>query len=168
MPGVDLQMINEARWHTSDSPVYRSSMALAKQLYDARLESMRSLPRQLADAIRSLRVVAIADGQTDLVYDGTPPFVSPQRRVERVRSPPVRQPPQNLDEYANQNFWCVEPVMALEWWRIVRDGDEVVQLDALTTDQGKRVQRFFEDSDLETLDHTVDGELLAVALHLSY
>ena len=50
-------------------------------------------------------------------------------------------------------------IAAFEWWRIVRGGDDVVQLDTLTAEQGKRVQRFFEDSDLETLDCTVDGEL---------
>lgn len=63
------------------------------------------------------------------------------------------------DMYAHQNAWYMKVIAAFEWWRIVRGGDDVVQLDTLTAEQGKRVQRFFEDSDLETLDCTVDGEL---------
>ncbi|KAM5543182.1 hypothetical protein V8D89_003056 [Ganoderma adspersum] len=158
MPGVDLQMISEGRWHTSDNPIYRPSMALAKKLYRARVETAKSLPRRLADAICSLRVVAIADGQSDLDYDGTPPFASPRGASEKVKvtRPPIRSPRDNMDEYANQNIWCMMPVLALEWWRIVRDGEEVVRVDALTATQGSQIQRFFEESDLETLDRTVD------------
>ncbi|PIL34020.1 hypothetical protein GSI_03728 [Ganoderma sinense ZZ0214-1] len=157
MPGVDLQMINAGRWHTSDNLIYGPSKAVAKQLYDARVKALKTLPRQLANAIQSLKVVAIADGQSDLDYDGTPPFASP-RGAKKVtaRRAPIRSSRMDMDEYANQNIWCREPVMALKWWRIVRDGDEIVRMDALRAKQGSRVQRFFEESDLETLDRTVD------------
>ncbi len=162
MPGVDLQMINGAQWHTLDNAIYGPSKALAQQLYSARVETARSLPCRLAEAIRSFRVVAIADGQTELGYDGTPFFERPRGSVRP--SLPVGIHRVNLDEYANQNFWYLEPVMTLEWWRIVRDGDEIVRVDALTANQGKRVQRFFEGSDLEALDR-IDGELLTFALN---
>ena len=105
--------------------------------------------------------MAIADGQSDLDYDGTPPFATPRGAKEKpkVTRPPIRGLRDTMDGYANQNIWCVMPVLALEWWRIVRDGDEIVRVDALTDSQGNQMQRFSEESvDLEALDRTVDRE----------
>nr|VWO96121.1 N-acyl homoserine lactonase (AHL-lactonase) (Acyl-homoserine lactonase) (EC [Ganoderma boninense] len=146
MPGVDLQTINERMF---DDPIYGPSKAVAMQLYSERMEAIRTLPRRLADAIRSLRVVALSDGQSDLDYDGTP---------STMRRPRVGDPRVNVDDYASLNVWLLEPVITLEWWRIVRDGDEIVRMDALTAEQGKQAQRFVEESDLEALDRTVDRE----------
>ena len=86
MPGVDLQMIREGQWHLLDHPSCRPSMPLAKKLYKAQAGTAKSLPRRPADAIPSLRVVAIADGQSDLDYDGTPPFASPRGAMEKAQS----------------------------------------------------------------------------------
>lgn len=65
MPSVELQSTEGANypdWYPLDSPVYAPQRVIARQLYAARIETVKGLPQRLANAIRTLRVIAIADG----------------------------------------------------------------------------------------------------------
>ncbi|TBU44335.1 hypothetical protein BD309DRAFT_1018681 [Dichomitus squalens] len=144
-----LQYSNDPLYEYDDA-VYDAQKKLARELYSTRVQIMKSLPRRLTNAIHGLRVVAIADEEPDADYDGTP-------HVPRPLSESVGDHLDDSDEYEYQASWYAHFVRSLEWWRVMRNEEETVRLEALTWDQGTRVQRFFEDSDVTGLER-IDGE----------
>ncbi|EJF58575.1 hypothetical protein DICSQDRAFT_172777 [Dichomitus squalens LYAD-421 SS1] len=144
-----LQYSNDPLYEYDDA-VYDAQKKLARELYSTRVQIMKSLPRRLTNAIHGLRVVAIADEEPDADYDGTP-------HVPRPLSESVGDHLDDSDEYEYQASWYAHFVKSLEWWRVMRNEEETVRLEALTWDQGTRVQRFFEDSDMTGLER-IDGE----------
>ncbi|TBU25054.1 hypothetical protein BD311DRAFT_790660 [Dichomitus squalens] len=144
-----LQYSNDPLYEYDDA-VYDAQKKLARELYSTRVQIMKSLPRRLTNAIHGLRVVAIADEEPDADYDGTP-------HVPRPLSESVGDHLDDSDEYEYQASWYAHFVKSLEWWRVMRNEEETVRLEALTWDQGTRVQRFFEDSDVTGLER-IDGE----------
>ena len=149
MPLLQLMCRDGVICNFSD-PVYDAQKVTGRTLFAARSETARCLSRKLAYAIRTLRVLAIVDEEQRLDYDGT--LRAPARSAEGVLDRAAY-----WDDYEYQDAWYSGEARSLEWWRIVRDGDEVVRLDVLTAHQGRKVQRFFENGDLETLQH-IDGE----------
>ena len=149
MPLLQLRCRDGIICNFSD-PVYDAQKATGRTLFAARSETARALPRKLAYAIRTLRVLAIVDEERRMDYDGT--LRAPPQGAEALHDQDAY-----WDDYEYQDAWYSGQARSLEWWRIIRDGDEVVRLDVLTADQGRKVQRFFENADLETLQH-IDGE----------
>ena len=137
--------------HDPNDPIFQALQESARTLYNTRLGIASGLPRRFSDAIPSLRVVSIADEEPHADYDGT-------SREYRSSIENVKEYLADWDEHEYQDLWYTyHSIRSEEWWRVVREGEESVRLEALTQDQAWRVQRFLEDSDFAGLDR-IDGE----------
>ncbi|TBU44331.1 hypothetical protein BD309DRAFT_1018678 [Dichomitus squalens] len=146
-------------WYDEDGKwtCYYVSQEVAIQMYDARVEMAKKLPKRCAGAIRTLRYVALADEGPDLEYEV---FKQAQAGLRLKKHQDWDSADERYgggaDEYEYQGEWYDKKVKSLQWWRVercVKKKWRTTKLRPLTKVAGEAVQRFLEEAaDMETIE----------------
>ncbi|KAI0707031.1 hypothetical protein C8Q76DRAFT_800399 [Earliella scabrosa] len=165
-------------------PVFNATQSFSRELYDKRVITAQTLPKRFADAIPTLKVIALADeGPTGITKDDGDGPGSEEDEGEPAEDSgggtgdgETEADSENgsedsegeddgiyfeeQDDYEHQNGWH-RKLETLQWWRVIKAGGER-HIQELTKEHGNRIERFLESSKYSDKEPQIDDVLAAM------
>ncbi|PIL26801.1 hypothetical protein GSI_11137 [Ganoderma sinense ZZ0214-1] len=145
--------------HDDSEEVYYALLSREEivDTYSVGAETRKKLPLRCADAIRTLKYIAVSDedpcwddehdNEYELDLDGAVCNLDWGSAGERYGG--------GADEYEYQPEWHAKKTKTLQWWRVEQsfeEGRRKTELQPLTPEKGRAVQRFLEEADFESME----------------